>query len=1854
MATSADSYPTLDVELLNRAKAHIERIADRKIKGFLGTIDADGEYYDSVHKQNQSLSQHIIADYHGRFLIELVQNAHDAHSRERADGEIAVLLASDEGHSGTLYIANTGQPFLSKNVDALCEMGLSSKPPGEAVGNKGLGFRSVRHVTDVPQIFSRLVEGVGGAKFDGYCFTFARGSELDPLLPDTRRRELARSDLPAFYIPRWLQDASENVLTFAARGFSTVVRLPLRNEAALDVVRNEMIGLSKADAPLLLFLRRIKSLEAIVEGARLADDAFSVTFTRNEKPVLDDANLAEVDLGENGTFLVARSAIPEGEMQAAVAEGLDAGALPQSWKGWTGPGEVALAVPVGDDRDGFGSRLYTFLPMGRGATSPFRGHLHGSFFPSSNRMSLDPTIGVNSLILDHAVRLAAATAQRLARMSSEESVGSQVELARRSAIDILLWKTPPSLLAAEAGEGVQKAEALDLGRLMALEIARRWKVPRLDDATIIPVLMSSQIDGGGNLSVGWSAPTAARRVAATPGAFSIEAIARHGVSAGVAPIWTGLGARRIEALMEFLRLHLGSAFRERLSTQESASIAEALAREISLSRTADFSGWISFYRDLSDFVGGDGIALAGRRILICQDGSLRESRPAEPAEPHAGETAKRSRRRAAKDAVVFIPPRRGDTEQSIGEEFYPPAPLQEFFAFLHDRLPWYGELAAARQFLERDLAQPFESEALLTRISQIVEKDATKRVRAAGLRWAFAIWRRSVAIKRPIALNATYRLYVPTAGGEFVRAVDAVFSSAWPDRTLGYLLQRFLELAPEDVSDIEDLRVRRIAPPSHSMFSARLIDEWADFLIGIGVQRGLHPRSVNLPYYVQASRMVALDFMAEIGLPESFSGLLKRDIASRPGNLFRLPSSTNYEIVQPLWWMPGQSDIDRFSDEALEAYARLVVEWIPKVEHRQLWVEVRHEHSYRSDTRDWPTPLAAFLHSSAWVPCDEPSDEGLRRRRYAPSEVWLPSASDRYPPFLRRPSFRFARALDRAPEGAIALLRKHAGFKTLNSPDTLRDQAAFLANQFADGCVRKFYERELVNIYSRVWLRLSGEPSVPPQPGAVPTSLLVRRRGQLSLASVAGAAAEAVYVRDSGDAIAASLVDVIGDPMFDVRGGDPAKIGILMRRLYGNRVRLTSELKYEINVDGSALASLPLASTLAERCPWLRSMLAVALEALDSVDMNRLPVDRSGIVQSLDRVEFLLASSVTFSLEGRDVTPSELRPAYHFERTEGQSVVVVLGHGGLTWAKVEAALPAIGEAIRHPAVVPHMKLLVRQLASDGISIDDRPVGQNDLLQLCRTLELSAQASEAARDSLGERIDRLFPWLRAVVFDLGGEKALESWIAGEPDAAEDGAAVLELLRKSLPEGARAPDDVLEAIKASFSVAELRERLGLDFAAFNASLVATGSSPDVDPEGQAAQLAYFVDENRIAICDALRELVAPSVLGFEPDARYREARDGLSEITADEAWLPRYQRVPDDLLAARIDAWLVGKGAPVLGSVASGLADLNSVRAANTALLRKTAAVAQPLVRAWAIQHGIVPHDVWREVSHAEAELRRMLDEAGAFDCRAWTDTELLRWFRRLAVWPQAMPLSVDRTELGVAQTEVEAQAQKAREDRERMDRQARSVQLNGEFRDPETVDWLKLSDEVSSGLSRAVLNRPIGTFADLIPTADLPKRGGGGGGGGGGGTFVGVPQAKKDMIGLLGELTVYHWLRARQPGHDIDACWVSGNSEQFTGRKGCDGLGYDFRIAFNKQTWFIEVKASTEDPCRFELGETEVRRARDVARSRSAERYVVAYVANVGSTKATTIDILPNPLGPDADGVLNIAGDSIRYNFGRRR
>src|SRR5690606_25556895 len=139
-----------------------------------------------------------------------------------------------------------------------------------------------------------------------------------------------------------------------------------------------------------------------------------------------------------------------------------------------------------------------------------------------------------------------------------------------------------------------------------------------------------------------------------------------------------------------------------------------------------------------------------------------------------------------------------------------------------------------------------------------------------------------------------------------------------------------------------------------------------------------------------------------------------------------------------------------------------------------------------------------------------------------------------------------------------------------------------------------------------------------------------------------------------------------------------------------------------------------------------------------------------------------------------------------------------------------------------------------------------------------------------------------------------------------------------------------------------------------------------------------------------------------------------------------------------------------------------------------------------------------------------------------------------------------------------------------------------------------ADWDAISAEIAASLPRSVLNMPIGEMATLLPSAGAPRRQPGGVSGGGGGPFVPVPKATTDMVGRLGELTIYHWLKARQPNQDIDQCWVSGIGGFATGKPGDDGKGYDFEIEYRRQKWFIEVKASTGDPCAFEMRETEVR------------------------------------------------------------
>ncbi len=180
-----------------------------------------------------TLLRQMQREYEDRFLYELVQNAYDAHPPD-ADGEIAILLAECEEDHGVLYVANRGNPFTHENFEAICELAQSNKTPDESIGNKGVGFKSVLQVCEWPEIYSR--SHVGSPGFDGYCFTFARPDAYDVLAGGDRDLAQAmRQDVAPYFLPVPLSIPVPTVIDFAARGFATVLRLPLKSAAAAEV-----------------------------------------------------------------------------------------------------------------------------------------------------------------------------------------------------------------------------------------------------------------------------------------------------------------------------------------------------------------------------------------------------------------------------------------------------------------------------------------------------------------------------------------------------------------------------------------------------------------------------------------------------------------------------------------------------------------------------------------------------------------------------------------------------------------------------------------------------------------------------------------------------------------------------------------------------------------------------------------------------------------------------------------------------------------------------------------------------------------------------------------------------------------------------------------------------------------------------------------------------------------------------------------------------------------------------------------------------------------------------------------------------------------------------------------------------------------------------------------------------------------------------------------------------------------------------------------------------------------------------------------------------------------------------------
>lgn len=197
-------------------------------------------------KERAYLERTIANQYRGRYLLELIQNAVDAMQKQ------ALLLAKADDLSSNdldeesedeslpenyrcrveltplaLYVANDGQNFTAADVQALCAMGQSTKPAGEYIGYKGLGFRAVLEVTDAPEIYS-----------GDYHFGFSKAETLALLEKNGGHAALSDAEMPVLSVPHLRAisktELPETELAVLARlqrdGYATIVRLPFKTD----------------------------------------------------------------------------------------------------------------------------------------------------------------------------------------------------------------------------------------------------------------------------------------------------------------------------------------------------------------------------------------------------------------------------------------------------------------------------------------------------------------------------------------------------------------------------------------------------------------------------------------------------------------------------------------------------------------------------------------------------------------------------------------------------------------------------------------------------------------------------------------------------------------------------------------------------------------------------------------------------------------------------------------------------------------------------------------------------------------------------------------------------------------------------------------------------------------------------------------------------------------------------------------------------------------------------------------------------------------------------------------------------------------------------------------------------------------------------------------------------------------------------------------------------------------------------------------------------------------------------------------------------------------------------------------
>ena len=1060
---------------------------------------------------------------------------------------------------------------------------------------------------------------------------------------------------------------------------------------------------------------------------------------------------------------------------------------------------------------------------------------------------------------------------------------------------------------------------------------------------------------------------------------------------------------------------------------------------------------------------------------------------------------------------------------------------------------------------------------------------------------------------------------------------QSLLSPAW-DADGARRLERCLAAGGYAADEIASQRELWVADPQSWAPPVRDETLYREFLERLGVRDGLIPSALGPIVERQGSSLHPPAIAKQLGLPDLVATGWAVDVAQHwtGGN----HPYTRYSFARPLTVLPGSVQAAGLQPTARREFAELVLHGLGEWDDNALAVTVWRPNrpTVQQDRHSWPTPLASALRHLPWLPVT--GDDGDLEFR-PPAQVWYSFEGD-LPPFVPA----MPRSVRELLGDARALARAEAaGLRRWGAPANAADAVRELGLALQDGAVPDYLSATFKKEYSRALASAAKEGAWPWPPGTE-VVLAADRAGRLE--ALRPAPDELLYLPDGHDSLKQSLVELAGHPVLPADPEEGERTVSLLRA-HGLRVLPLSEIDVKVFSSNQQVVPGPGRPLLVDGREWLVTVVAVVLE-LKGGPFRRRRTERTlrRLLAQLGAVRLARLPNVSIRVGGIDAPPPANVRSVPLPHAAHPTIAVWDAAG--EWEELQSCASALSHLLSQPYLHDPLELALIKIEKmlGGASAHDL----DDELLASALDTTAARVGEVRRGIEGD-LDGLKRKLRPVLMCLADPADVH--IAG--DAVDRCASEQELeavLADRHHDLALPAADIVALARRPSPLDEIRDALGLDFAAFNNALSALGPpyAPLTHPDLHDAAFATFAAQNHEAILDRLRERYRPvAERGLAID-RYVQGRN-MEGLVPDPAWLPA-RRVPSEAqMRARVAAWLRGHGASDDLGAPGALAPVGEIRAKANARLDSLVARAAPLVRAWCRTRPSPIPPGWDGTPLLEATFA--LEANGIADLVEPVDNQLLEAIAAGAGWPDGMDLTVDATDLGLTDADLAVTAGSG-SSRERPVPPPATIRIGSSVLPVGTDNLARIAEVALLSVDPIFLSETGKTSLAVLASPPGPD----GHGRPTGRTVVtrnrGMNEDQRSAVGIVGEVAARAWLSRKYR----EVRWRSGYAAIVSADPhASDSFGYDFEVDWRNTTLMFEVKAFTAEAgslAEFEMGESEVRAAQAAARN---DRYRILLVTQALDPVERRIHELPNPFSAKGQGRFRVVGRGLRYQCAPR-